>query len=134
MANFTTSFYPDSFLVTANLTLNADVIDQSVFVCPAGFSCYFLGASESHAVAGSGGACTIMLTKQEGTETPATGLSLLNSEFDLEGTAETPQVANVVATPATRLFQPGDRLGVNVTGTTTDVANVVITAYFYRVS
>lgn len=133
MANFTNSFYPNSFFVTTKMLLNADVIDQSAFVCPEGVNCLFLGATFSAAAAGTGGACTIMLTKQEGTETPSTGLALLNTEFDLEGTAQTPQNADIVADRATRLFEAGDRLGINVTGTTTSVVDVVITAYFYRV-
>lgn len=134
MANFANSMYPNSFYISHTIVANADNVDQSIFTCPAGSIFVFLGASENHTVAGTNGSdVTLQLRRQQGTEAPASGDALLNTAFNMKGTAETPQNADIVASLSTRTFYPGDRLGLDFTGTVTDLAGVNVTAYFYRI-
>ena len=134
MANFTGSFYPNSFYVTTTIVANADCIDQSVFVCPEDTTLVFLGASEVHTTAGNdAGAVTLQLRRQQGTEAPASGDALLNTTFNMKGTAQTVQNGDIVASLATRTFYPGSRLGLDFTGDVATLAGVTVTAYFYRI-
>jgi hypothetical protein len=86
-----------------------------------------ISVQEIHAVAGTGGACTLDITKDTGTTAPAGGSSVLNgSTFNLQGTANTLQTILGVATGVAQLAV-GDRLAFKLTGTPTSMTNVTVT-------
>jgi len=85
-----------------------------------------VSAQEIHAVASTGGATTLDITKDTGTTAPAGGSSVLNgSTFNLAGTANTLQTINGVATGVAQLAV-GDRLALKLTGTPTSMTNVTV--------
>jgi hypothetical protein len=83
-------------------------------------------AQEIHAVASSGGATTLAITKDTGTGAPASGTNVLSSTFDLAATANTLQSLNAVTTGVATL-NVGDRLALKLTGTPTSMTNVTVT-------
>ena len=86
-----------------------------------------VSAQETHAVASSGGATTLDITKDVGTGAPASGSSVLNgSTFNLAATANTVQSINAVNTGVSQLAV-GDRLALKLTGTPTSMTNVTVT-------
>lgn len=118
-------------VVTVQLPLNGDVVDQNVFIADRGY--IVESVRESHATAGTdAGAVTLDVVKATGTTAVASGTTVLGSTFDLKGAINTVVAkdranAGVVTTAAARL-DAGDRLGINITGTTTASAGVCVTA------
>jgi hypothetical protein len=117
-------------VLTVNLPLNGDAVDQNVFIADRAYEVE--AVRESHATAGSdGGAVTLDVKKATGTTAIASGTTVLGSTFDLKGTAntvvhKTKGNGGVVATSVGRLAE-GDRLGIDITGTITAVAGVQVT-------
>ena len=117
-------------VLTIHNPLNADNVDQNVFIADRDYTVE--SVAESHAVAGNdAGAVTLDVKKAEGTTAIASGTTVLASTFDLKGTANTVVTKNrpnggVVTTPVATL-NAGDRLGIDVTGTITTLAGVCVT-------
>lgn len=117
-------------VISVSLPLNADSVDQDLFIADRGY--IVESVSESHAVAGTdAGAVTLDIKKATGTTAIASGTTVLGSTVNLKGTANTVQSktrtnGGIVSTGASRLAA-GDRLGADVTGTITAVAGVVVT-------
>lgn len=85
-----------------------------------------VSVSEIHAVASSGGATTLDITKDTGTGAPASGSSVLTSgTFNLAATANTLQTINAVASGVAQLAV-GDRLACKLSGTPTSMTNVQV--------
>lgn len=97
--------------------------DRALFVAP--IACSLVSASESHAVA-AGGASALQLVKDTGTTAPGAGTDILtnntNTGFDLNATANTPQVGTFAATS----FAVGDRLSMDFANTIQSTAGLVI--------
>lgn len=97
--------------------------DRALFVAP--IACSLVAASESHAVA-AGGASVLQLVKDTGTTAPGAGTDILtnntNTGFDLNATANTPQVGTFAATS----FAVGDRLSMDFANTIQSTAGLVI--------
>jgi hypothetical protein len=105
--------------------LNADCVDQAFFIADRPYQ--VLSFREIHATAGTdGGAVTIMLTKDDGTEAPGAGDDLLTAGLDAKGTANTLQTGTLTATSAFLLLAAGDRLSLDFAGTVTSLAGVVV--------
>lgn len=98
--------------------------DRALFVAP--IACTLVAASESHGVA-AGGASALQLVKDTGTAAPGTGTDILtnntNAGFDLNATANTPQVGTFAATS----FAVGDRLSMDFAQAIQSTAGLVIT-------
>lgn len=88
---------------------------------------------ERHETAGSGGACTLMLTKVPSGTAKAAGTACLAAGFDLTAVADTNQAGVLHATEANYLFADGDELVAVLTGTPTSVAGLCMTAEFKRI-
>lgn len=97
--------------------------DRTLFVAPV--ACTLIAASESHAVA-AGGASALQLVKDTGTTAPGAGTDILTnntaSGFDLNATANTPQVGTFAATS----FAVGDRLSMDFAQAIQSTAGLVI--------
>jgi hypothetical protein len=120
---------PEDMLV--NVPIAATTVDSNVFIATG--PCEVVGVSEVHTVAGSdGGAVTLDVTKCDGTEAPASGVTVLSSTIDLKGTANTVVNRTLTATRADRKLIAGERLGINVTGTLTALAGGVVTIRIKR--
>lgn len=120
---------PEDMLV--NVQIDANTVDTNVFVATGPVE--VVGVSEVHTVAGNdAGAVTLDVTKCDGTEAPASGVSVLNATFDLKGTANTVVDATLTATKANLKLVDGERLGINVTGTLTTLAGGVVTIRLKR--
>jgi hypothetical protein len=102
--------------------------DQVFFVATRPY--IVVSVSEVHAVA-AGGASVLQVTKDTSTNAPGAGTDLLtnntNTGFDLNGTANTPQVGTLVVA-ATRTLAVGDRLAVDYANAIQSSAGVVVTA------
>ena len=115
---------PEDIVLT--IPVDSGYVDSNVFIATG--PCEVVAVSEVHTVAGSdAGAVTLDVTKCDGTEAPASGVTVLNATFDLKSTANTVVDATLTATKANRKLVDGERLGINVTGTLTAVAGGVVT-------
>lgn len=89
-----------------------------------------VAASEVHSVA-AGGASVLQLVKDTGTSAPGAGTDLLtnntNTGFDLNATANTPQVGALSATAADLRLAAGDRLSVDFANAIQSSAGVLVT-------
>jgi hypothetical protein len=83
--------------------------------------------SEVHSVA-AGGASTLQVTHDTSTGAPASGTDVLTADFNLNATANTPQVGSLSATVATLTLAAGDRLAVKYVNSIQSSAGVVVTA------
>lgn len=92
-----------------------------------------MSARERHEVAGSGGACTLMVTKVPSGTAKAAGTACLAAGFDLTATADTNQDGTLNATEANYMFADGDQVAGVITGTPTSVAGLNVTLEFKRV-
>lgn len=120
---------PEDMIVT--VPVDSGTVDANVFVATG--PCEVVGVSEVHTVAGSdAGAVTLDVTKCDGTEAPASGVTVLSSTIDLKGTANTVVDSTLTATTANRKLVDGERLGINVTGTLTALAGGVVTIRLKR--
>lgn len=83
---------------------------------------------ESHEVIGSdGSAVTVGIEKLTSGTAPGSGVSVLESEFNLKGTINVPVKGTLSATPSNRQLAIGDRLALEDTGTLTAVAGLTVT-------
>jgi hypothetical protein len=117
----------------------AQLVDQSLFLCPTGQSWQVVAADEVHAVASNdAGAVNLQFTKDTGTQAPGAGVDLLTNNtaagFNLKGTANTPQLATLTATAADLTLAAWDRLSIDFAGTIATLAGVVATAWLKRIS
>lgn len=116
-------------VLTINLPLNGDCVDQNVFIADRPYD--VIAVRESHAVAGNdAGAVTLDVKKATSTTAIASGTTVLASTFDMKGTANTVVTktranAGVVSTAVATLAQ-GDRLGLDFTGTITTLSGVQV--------
>lgn len=90
-------------------------------------ACIVTSSKERHSVAGSGGACTIMLTKVPSGTAVGAGTACLSAGISLAGTADTNAAGTLHATPANYTLAAGDSLAWVLTGTPTSVANLCAT-------
>lgn len=97
--------------------------DRAIFVAP--IACALVAVSESHGVA-AGGASTLQLVKDTGTTAPGAGTDILtnntNTGFDLNATANTPQVGTFAATT----FAVGDRISLDWANAIQSSAGIVV--------
>lgn len=75
-------------------------------------ACKVVAAAEVHAVA-AGGASTMQVVKDTGTDAPGGGTDLLTSAFNLNATANTVQSTSTFVSAAAALLAAGDRLAVD---------------------
>lgn len=98
-------------------------VDRALFVAP--IACALVAVSESHGVA-AGGASVLQLVKDTGTTAPGAGTDILtnntNTGFDLNATANTPQVGTFAATT----FAIGDRISFDFANTIQSTAGIII--------
>lgn len=117
-------------VITVNCPLNADNVDQNVFVADRAYT--LERVLESHGTLGTdGGAVTLDVKKATGTTAIASGTTVLGSTFDMKATINTVVTktranGGVVSTPVAQLAA-GDRLGLDYTGTITALAGVAVT-------
>lgn len=108
----------------------ATATNYGVFwVAPA--DCSLVAAQEVHQTAGSSGSdVTLQIEKLTQTEAPGAGIDMLFAPFNLKGTANTLQTADIVTTGSGGVqdaaIRRGDRLCLADTGTLTAVANVTV--------
>lgn len=97
--------------------------DRTIFVVP--ITCALVAVSESHGVA-AGGASTLQLTKDTGTTAPGGGTDILtnntNTGFDLNATANTPQIGTFAATT----FAVGDRISLDWANAIQSSAGIIV--------
>src|SRR6059058_2039095 len=125
--------------VRFNGALATLLVDQALFICPAGQSYQVVSADEVHATASTDAAAVnLQLTKDTGTQAPGAGVDLLTNNtaagFNLKGTANTVQSATLSATTADLTLAAGDRLSIDFAGTLTALAGVVLTVWLKRIS
>jgi hypothetical protein len=90
------------------------------------YKCQFKSATEVHGVAGTS-TPTLQIEKLIGTTATGSGTSLLQTAFNLAGTANTVQNAVLAnLTNASFSLNIGDRLGLLVSGTLTTLSHVVV--------
>lgn len=121
------------FDVSHQMLLNADCVDQALWVCnrPA----QLVAVREVHATAGNdASAVNMQITKDTGTNAPGAGTDLLtnntNAGFDMKGTANTVQAGTLHATVSNLQFAVGNRMSADFAGTVTTLAGVIVTATF----
>lgn len=87
---------------------------------------------EVHSTAGSdGGAVTLQIEKLTGTTALDSGSTILNTAFDLKGTANTVvSYSGYIGLNANRQLVEGDRLALKDAGTLTSLAGVCVTIYY----
>lgn len=100
--------------------------DRQIFVAPV--ACTVVAVTEVHAVA-AGGASALQLVHDTGTAAPGTGTDMLtnntNTGFDLNATAQTPQVGALVTAQTT--LAAGDRLSIDFANAVQSTAGLCIT-------
>lgn len=93
-------------------------------------ACTVVAISQVHAVA-AGGASTLQVVKDTGTDAPGAGTNLLtnntNAGFDLNATANTVQVGTLSATAADLVLAAGNRLAIDFANTVQSTAGLVVT-------
>lgn len=72
---------------------------------------YVRGITETHGVA-AGGTSTLSVTKDTSTNAPGAGTDLLSADFNLNATANTPQVGAIATTAGLRKLAIGDRVAI----------------------
>ncbi len=107
--------------------------DHVIFTAP--FDCILLAISECHSVVGSnGGAVSLQVTKDTGTDAPGAGTDLLTNNsaagFNLKSTINTVVDGVFATTAGLRNFAKGDRIAVDYAGTQTAVVGTAITMTF----
>ena len=99
-------------------------VDNHIFIAQR--NCRVRAISYIPRVIGSdGGAVSLMVTRCQGVEAPASGDDLQTAVFNLKATVETVQNATLAATTAFLDLVAGDRLAVNLTGTLTAVVGLL---------
>lgn len=121
----------DTVTVTYRQNANASLADEAFFIADRAYE--VVAVREVHSAAGTdGGAVTLQVTKDDGTDAPGAGDDLLSAGINLKGTANTVQAGTLVATQATKRLAIGDRLAVDFAGTLTTLAGVVVTVTLRR--
>ena len=112
-----------------NVPMNADSVDQWVFVADAA---YELDTVElSYTVASTSG--TFDLKKSTTVQAPAAGGTMLTSTIDMSQTANTVYAGTKHGTEGNRRLADGNKLSVCFTGTMTSLAGGVATIRLFRV-
>jgi hypothetical protein len=123
----------DLTVVTCRTLLVADQIDQSCFTANRPYLVYRI--NEVHTTAESAGTLTLIPRRQQGTEAPASGDSLVASAIDMVGAgavAQTVKTPALSATEANLILFTGDRLGLDFTDDVAgELAGVTVTFYLY---
>lgn len=123
----------DLTVVTCRTLLVADQVDQSCFTANRPYLVYRI--NEVHTTAESAGTLTLIPRRQQGTEAPASGDSLVASAIDMVGAgavAQTLKTPTLTATEANLILATGDRLGLDFTDDTAgELAGVTVTFYLY---
>ena len=126
-----TSFVPQGRkIVSVSLPLNADAVDQSVFIADRAYVVERI--DYIHEVAGDdAGAVNLQVKKCTGTQGPAAGTALLtnntNAGFNCKATANTVQNGTLTGTAATKTLAAGNRISLDFTGTVATLAGVAVT-------
>lgn len=119
--------------ITVNLggTLSATAANYGVFFI-ANRPIEIVKVKEVHSTAGSdGSAVTLQLEKLTGTTALDSGSTILNTAFDLKGTANTVvSYSGYKGLNSNRILREGDRLALKDAGTLTNVAGVCVSIYF----
>lgn len=119
------------FPITVSLpdTMSATAANYGVFFTNhSKYNWEVLDITESHTTAGSS-TPTLQIERLQGTESPNSGDLLLETAFNLAGTANTVQYGTMTSAMALRILQAGDRLCLKDIGTLTAVAGVQATIY-----
>ncbi len=112
-------------VVTCTVLEVAGMLDQSCFIADKIYT--VTAISQIHTIKETATALTIMPTKQEGTEAPASGQDLLSTGFNALSTAQTIQNGALTSTGADLILAVGDRLGLDfTTGATGELQGVVV--------
>jgi hypothetical protein len=112
-----------------NVPMNADSVDQWVFVADAA---YELDTVElSYTVASTSG--TFDLKKSTTVQAPASGGTMLTGTVDISQTANTVYAGTKHGTEGNRRLADGNKLSVCFTGTMTGLAGGVVTIRLFRV-
>ncbi len=82
------------------------------------------------AAASNAGTVTIDVTKDDSTDAPGAGDSLLAAALSVKTTANVTMYPALNTTAGRLVLATGDRIGVNMTGTLTDLAGLVVTVFF----
>lgn len=86
------------------------------------------GITEVHTALGTNGsAVTLVVEKLTGTTAPGSGFNTMSTTFNLKGTINTIQTAQLSTVLGNIQIKTGDRLALKLTGTPTSVANVTVT-------
>lgn len=108
-------------------------VDQSCFTANRPYLVYKI--TEVHTTAESAGTVTLIPRRQQSTEAPASGDSLVASAIDMVGAgavAQTVKTPALTATESLLMLATGDRLGLDFTDDTPgELAGVVVTFYLY---
>jgi len=116
--------------ITVPIPVNADIADGAIFIADRAYR--VIQIDEVHSVAGSdGGAVTLDIKKQTGTQDPTQGVSVLSSTFNVKSTANTvvskTAASGLTATAADKVLAAGNRLSFDLTGTLTALAGLCVT-------
>lgn len=103
----------------------ATAVDTVFFIATRAMKVRFI--SEIHGVA-AGGASTLQVTKDTGTNAPGAGTDLLTTAFNLNATANTVQVGALVGTAGVVDLVAGNRLAVDFANAIQASENVTVTA------
>jgi hypothetical protein len=108
------------------LVANASLADATFFVSPGEYEVIDSRATWSTAFAGG---ANLQVTQDVGAVAPGAGTNLLTQDsaagFQIDGTANTPEVGSLTATRSLKLLGPSDRLAVDYSATTTGVGPCV---------
>lgn len=108
-------------LVTSN-------VDQTCFIADRAY--YITKIQEIHTTAEAGGTLTLQVTRQQGTEAPASGDTLITA-LDMVGAgavAQTLKTATLTTTTSNLILYPGDRIGLDfITDVAGELAGVIVT-------
>jgi len=112
-------------------TLSATNTNYGVFFI-ASKAIEILKIKESHTTAGTdAGAVTLQIEKLTGTTALDSGSTILNTAFDLKGTANTVvSYQGYSGLNTNRQLKEGDRLALKDVGTLTNLAGVCVTIYY----
>ena len=117
---------PHDVVVSCPYNINADAVDNWVFVADADYEVTRIVCVP--AVAGSdGSAVTADVMKASGTTAVASGATVLSAvdSFNLKGTAHTIQIGTLSTTESSRRLTTNDRLGINFAGTLTAAVGLI---------
>lgn len=110
-----------------NAVANAGVATRPFHIFTSNAYGKIVKIEEVHGTAGNhASAVTGHITKERGTQSAGSGVSVMSGTFNLKGTADTRQQATLVSNEDYLKFQPGDRLSFKLTGTATNVANLLV--------